>query len=253
MADTVGQALEQLDPPANVAAMALLLDMDGTLLDIAPTPEAVVVPPGLADDLARLRARLGGALAVISGRPIEQIDALLGDAPQAVAGEHGGVLRRGPAAPLERAALAELPAGLADAAAALASAHPGVRLERKRRGFVLHFRAVPAAGPALHAALLPLLAPNAPTLQLQAAHMAWEVRPAGADKGTAVAALMDQPPFRGRRPLFIGDDVTDEDGMAMARRLGGLGLRVAEAFGDAAGVRAWLARLARAEGAAWVG
>lgn len=237
-------------PPFGQAA--LLLDMDGTLLDIAPTPESVRVPDGLLDDLRRLRERLGGALAVVSGRPVAQVDALLEGVPHAVSGEHGGAVRRCPGGEVEHAALPDLPSGLLDRAAAIAAAQPGVRLETKRRGFVLHYRAVPAAGPHLRAALAPLLEPHEDRLVLLAAHMAWEVKPRGADKGTAVAALMAADPFRGRRPVFIGDDVTDEDGMAMAHRLGGFGLRVAEVFGDAAGVRAWLARLARAEGALWV-
>jgi trehalose 6-phosphate phosphatase len=228
--------------PALPPHAALLLDLDGTLLDIAPTPDAVVVPPELPGVLRRLRARLSGALAVVSGRPIAQVDGLLGDAPLAVAGEHGGAIRHAPGAKVEYAALAEPPAQWLAEAEHLAGLTPGVLLERKRRGFVLHYRLAPEAGPSLRRAMLAMLDGHADRFVLMAAHMAWEMKPLGADKASAVAAVMACMPFTGRVPVYIGDDVTDEDGMAAARALGGLGWRVREMFGDAAGVRAWLAR-----------
>jgi trehalose 6-phosphate phosphatase len=225
----------------SVEQAALLLDLDGTLLDIAATPDAVMVPDGLIGALLTWRTRLGGALAVVSGRPIEQIDTLLPDIPTAIAGEHGGAIRHRPDGPIERAHLPDPDPAWLIAAASLAAAHPGALLESKQRGFALHYRAAPAAGPALHAALAALIAPAGDAFTLLGAHMAWEVRPTGADKGIAVARIMDRPPFAGRLPIFIGDDVTDEDGIAEANRRGGSGLRVADAFGDAAAVRAWLA------------
>jgi len=226
---------------------ALLLDLDGTLLDIAPTPDSVVVPPELLDTLTRLRDALAGALAVISGRPVEQVDALLAAIPTAVSGEHGGALRPHPAGTLRRPDLPTAPAAWYDAAERLVAAHPGALLERKARGFVAHYRLAPLAGPALHDALAALIAPRARDFLLLRAHMAWEVRPAGTDKGTAVRAIMALPPFAGRLPLFIGDDVTDQDGINAARALGGTGLFVPQtSLGDAAGVRAWLTEAARA-------
>jgi trehalose 6-phosphate phosphatase len=235
-------------PPFDRAA--LLLDMDGTLLDIAPTPDQVVVPQELPEILRRLRIALGDALAVVSGRPIEQLEALLGDAPFALAGEHGGAIRHRPAADVERTPLASPDPAWVRQAARLAEAHPGVLLETKQHGFVLHYRAVPALGPLLRDALADLLR-GTPAFTLLPARKAWEVRPAGADKGTAVAALMRNPPFAGRVPLFIGDDVTDEDAIVAARELGGAGLRVPEVFGNPTAVRAWLARAA--ETGAWPG
>lgn len=226
-------------PPFDRAA--LLLDMDGTLLDIAPTPDSVTVPADLPPTLVRLRRRLGGAVAIITGRPVEQIDALLPDIVPTVAGEHGGALRPAPGAPLHRVKLPDLPAGLLDAAAQVAAVDRAVILERKARGFVLHYRQAPAAGPALHTAVAGLIAPH-PGFQVLAAHMAWEVRPRGADKGSAVRDVMALPAFEGRIPVFIGDDVTDEDAMRPARAMGGAGLFVPEIFGSAEGVRTWLAR-----------
>jgi len=206
----------------------------------------VVVPPDLIASLRALRARLDGALAVVSGRPVEQVEALLPDAAQAIAGEHGGVIRHAPGEALDRVDLPAPPEAWFAAGARIAAAHPGALLERKAHGFVLHFRAVPTLGPALGEAMAALVE-GSDRFVLVPARKAWELRPRGADKGTAVAALMRRAPFAGRVPVFIGDDVTDEDGMAAARRLGGVGLRVAEAFGTPAGVRAWM-RAAASEG-----
>ena len=232
MADTL--------PP--FAQTALLLDLDGTLLDFAATPDGVVVPPGLPQTLARLCGELDGALAIVTGRPVEQVEALLPGIIPAIAGEHGGALRAAPGAPLQRPDLPAVPPALLGGAEALAAAHPGVLVERKARGVVLHYRRAPEAGPILHAGLLDLMRRWGAGFQLLAAHMAWEVRPLGADKGVAVEALMALPGFLGRRPVFIGDDVTDEDGMAVARRMRGAGLFVPAVFGTPAAVRDWLDR-----------
>ena len=242
MTDTpaAGRPADALPPPARAA---LLLDLDGTLLDIAPTPDSVVVPPALLDALRGLTIRLDGALAVISGRPVAQVDELLRAIPTAVAGEHGGATRYAPGAALERVPLPSAPAAWLAAAERIAAANPGVLLERKERGFVLHYRAVPTLGPALHAALAEIVGASE-AFTLMQARKAWEIKPRGADKGTAVAALMAHAPFAGRLPIFIGDDVTDEDGMQVARAMGGAGLRVGAAFKDPAAVRTWLAEAA---------
>ena len=224
-----------IDPRA-----ALLLDLDGTLIDIAPTPGAVVVPAGLAAALRRARAGLGDALAIVTGRPIEQVDALLPGVPFAVAGEHGGAIRFAPDGPVERMDLPSAPPAMRARAARIAAAHPGAMLEHKEHGLVLHFRAVPDSGLALRDAAEALIAGD-PRFVVIGARMAWEIKPRGADKGTAVAALMARAPFAGRRPIFVGDDVTDEDGMRVARALGGEGRRVGEALADPQAVREWLA------------
>jgi len=222
---------------------ALLLDLDGTLIDIAAAPDKVVVPGSLPADLLAARWAVGHALAVVTGRPIAQVDALLPGMPYAVAGEHGSASRHAPDETPVRATLPMAPRAWLDAAERLVQAHPGALLERKHHGFVLHYRAAPDAGPALERALMALLA-RSPGFVLLPALMAWEIRPHGADKGTAVAALMRRAPFSGRIPIFIGDDVTDEDGMRASRALGGLGLRVDEAFGTPQAVRDWIAGLA---------
>ena len=219
---------------------ALLLDLDGTLIEFAPTPDAVIIPPDLPASLRALRVRLHDAVAVVTGRPIAQVDALLGDAPYAVAGEHGTALRRRPDAMIEHVPLPALPPDWPARGQAAAAAHDGALYETKAHGFVLHFRRAPDAGPALQAAAAAILA-NHPDFMLMQANMAWEIKPRAADKGEAVRALMSQPPFAGRLPVYIGDDITDEDGIRAAQALGGLGLRMQDAFGTPAAVRAWLA------------
>ncbi len=236
-----------IPPLPALARLALLLDLDGTLLDLAPAPAEVQVPPELPDLLGRLDFRLGGALALVSGRTIEAITALLPGLGVAVAGEHGAALRCRSWLPIERAPLPELPGRWREAARGLAAAYPGLFLEEKPHGLVLHFRCAEGAGPALGTALEGLLAASGEPFVLVPAAMAWEIRPRGVDKGTAVHALLARRPFAGRLPVFVGDDVTDEDGMRAARDLGGFGLRVAPTFGDAAGVRGWLGRLAAAD------
>ncbi|MDO9709520.1 trehalose-phosphatase [Paracraurococcus lichenis] len=235
-----------LPPPPGVpgagplGGAALLLDFDGTLVEIAPTPDAVRVPPHLPGLLRRLADELSGALAVVSGRPLRDLDHFL-PVPIAKAGDHGASLRPDPAAPALRPDLPAPPAGWRARAAALVARHPGALIEDKEHGFVIHYRQAPELGPEAEALLAACVAEDPAAFALLEARMAWEVKPRGASKGTAVNALMARPPFAGRVPVFIGDDVTDEEGMAVARRFGGHGWRLQDAFGTPAALRDWLA------------
>ena len=175
-----GARLSGCLPPIERAA--LLLDLDGTLLDIAPTPDAVVVPAELPGVLRALRRLLGDAVAVVTGRPVETIDRLLGDAVFAVAGEHGGAVRHALGAALERPVLPEPPAAVIDGAKRLVAAHPGALFEPKARGFSLHYRAVPSAGAALREGLAALIA-GEDAFELLQGSMIWEVRPRGVAQG----------------------------------------------------------------------
>lgn len=232
-----------MDPLPPFRNAALLLDMDGTLIDLAPTPDSVVVPAGLPDALATLRDALGGALAIVTGRPIETVDRLFGNAPGAVAGEHGGAIRHRVGDAIERPDLPAPPPSWLEVAEAMERSIPGVLLERKARGFAVHFRQAPAAREIVLTRLTDLVDTSS-AFELHPAHMLWEIRPRGADKGAAVVALMQRAPFAGRVPIFIGDDVTDEDGMREARAHGGAGYRVDAVFANPDGVRAWLHRSA---------
>ncbi|GAB0119729.1 trehalose-phosphatase [Acidisoma sp. 7E03] len=224
---------------------ALFLDLDGTLLDIAPRHDAVAVAPGLPEVIARLARSLGGAVAVVTGRPLADVDRLFPALPVAVAAEHGARLRL-PDGSLQLHS-ADLPwrtewlARLRDAL----PRWPGAFIEEKSIGFVLHFRQAPQFGEAIGAAMRDMVAEAGGAAELLPALMAFEVRAAGVGKGHAVRHLMAEPPFAGRIPVFIGDDVTDEEGMAEAEAQGGRGLHVARAFGgEPSAVRAWLAAMA---------
>ncbi len=226
---------------------ALFLDFDGTLVEIASRPENVVVPPELPGLLERLAAGLEGALAIVSGRPLAQLEALL-PTRLPMAGDHGAMLRLSPDAPVEALPLPSPPPDWLGAVEALAARYPGALVEPKAHGFVLHYRLAPEAGPPTRELLDDLIRDNGDFVMMPA-RMAWEVKPTSVSKATAVAGFMARPPFAGRTPVFIGDDVTDEAGMAAARAAGGMGLKLQDAFGTPAAFRAWLARLAEEVGA----
>lgn len=204
---------------------ALFLDFDGTLVDLAAQPEAITVPPGLVQVLGQLSRSLGGALALISGRPIAQIDQFLQPLRLPAAGVHGterrslnGDLTLVHTHPLEH---------VLEVASALAGRHPGLIVESKRGSVALHYRQAPHLEreciQAMQAAV-----ERSPGLTLLHGKMVVEAKPGGASKGHAIEAFMHEPPFMGREPVFVGDDVTDEVGFATVQRLRGLGVKVGE-------------------------
>ncbi|MBS0220613.1 MAG: trehalose-phosphatase [Proteobacteria bacterium] len=230
-----------MTPPDLDRKTALFLDLDGTLLEIAATPEQVVVPPGLPALLAQLHHQLGGALAIVTGRPLTQIDELLRPFVSTAAGEHGVSLRYADGTREELRGEMAMPAVWREALQAAARQWPGVLVERKPHGLAVHYRLAPERADEVWRLVRELVPPEHPWFRLVPAHEAVEIGLRTASKGDAVERLMAHAPFHGRRPIFIGDDFTDEAGMTKARELGGVGLRVAEAFGgDPANVRAWL-------------
>jgi trehalose 6-phosphate phosphatase len=231
-------------PPRVGAGSALFLDFDGTLAEIADTPEAATVDAGLADVLAALARRLDGALAVVSGRPLAELDARLG-AAFAGAGQHGAELRRRPGdTPRARA-----PTGLDAVTRALRrcyGADTQLRIEDKGASVALHYRQAPERGHECLQALRGLVEPW-PALEVIAGKCVAEARARGADKGAALRALAREAPFAGRAPVFVGDDRTDEDGFAAACAAGGYGVKVGDGAtlaryrcASVAEVRAWL-------------
>ena len=234
-----------------LSAIALFLDVDGTLLEIAARPQAVSVPHSLRERLRALFLAGGGAVALVSGRAIADLDALFAPLTLPSAGLHGfehrggsGTYRTRPApstAALESARVAMLH---------VARQHPGLMVEDKSFALALHYREAPELEQTALAAMQQI-AGGCDELELQRGKMVVELRPAGATKAQAVAAFLAEAPFGGRLPIFIGDDLTDEPAFELVNRLGGLSAVVSAArpsaalarLADVAAVRAWLEQL----------
>jgi trehalose 6-phosphate phosphatase len=236
--------------PLPTTPWCLFLDVDGTLLELADHPGAVFVDPALRDLLARLRAAADGAVALISGRTIADLDRLFDDFGLPLAGMHGCERRDAKGelhvAPVALEQLTEVRAGLQR----LAARHPGLLLEDKGAGLALHFLRARELEHELRAEVALLAAPLVPKFALLDGHAVIEVKPAAHTKDSAVSAFMEEPPFRGRQPIFIGDDQTDYGGFAAVRRFDGLAIAVGSRVqsewwlpGPAA-VRQWLGQLA---------
>lgn len=227
----------------------LFLDVDGTLLETAVTPDAVNVPPELRVRLAMLSDALQGALALISGRTLASLDGLFAPLTLAAAGSHG-LQRRDARGGLHGAA--EPDARLAPAREALhtlVQQHPGLLLEDKSRSLALHFRRAPALASLAQAeALRAATTLGDPYIVLEGDHV-YEIKPQQPDKGAAVESFMQEAPFRGRRPVFVGDDHTDRDAMAVVKRFGGLTIAVGDRIradrqlANPLAVRRWLGSL----------
>lgn len=216
------------EPPAELSAahVALFLDFDGTLVELAERPELVVVPADLPTILTQLEQRLDGALAIVTGRALGTLDELLAPAQLTVAAAHGteGRMPGGEAFGPSEAAAAEADRIFAQLASRFAG-EPRVILEKKAGAVALHYRQVPELEGQCREAINAVVA-EAEGFHIVEGKFVFEARPSGTDKGTAVAALMQLPPFRGRTPVFFGDDRTDEDGFAEVQALGGLGVKV---------------------------
>lgn len=232
-------------PPPIPPGTALLLDFDGTLVELAETPDSIEMPPRLGPLLLRVAGSLGGRLAIVSGRGVEDLERHAGPLGLTVAGSHGLELRfPGAPPPPPEAAL-----GLASAlreAKRFAAEHSRLLLEEKPCGFALHFRAAPDLEDRVLAFAAELGARSG--LRVQRGKMVAELLPPGTNKGEAVRRIMGEPPFAGARPLFVGDDLTDEDGFQASAKLGGAGVLVGAArptsarwrLDGVAAVHAWL-------------
>lgn len=233
-------------PPAPANDWALFLDVDGSLLDFADAPDAVTVPHSLRDTLSMLARRLEGAVALVSGRTLASIDALFAPLQLPTSGLHGVEQRSNernvPAPPPPQALHA-----IREEAGQIALAYPGALIEDKGVALGLHWRAAPQAADALRA-FADVALPRLPGYCLQHGDSVVELRPASSDKGTAILSLLEEAPFRGRLPVFIGDDLTDESGFAVVNARGGLSVLVGRrepsaahyGLADPAAVRRWL-------------
>ncbi|UUX50715.1 trehalose-phosphatase [Nisaea acidiphila] len=214
-------------PPPPQADWAYFLDFDGTLVDIADRPDAIVVSDGLPSLLADFCRAADGALALVTGRSLQDLDRHLDLPHLPAAGVHGLEIRGGtqPKATVKESRNSAL-AAIRARAEQLASEHVELRVEDKGQAIAVHFRAAPDLGPDVHRALASIVAASGNALALLQGKMVVEVKPSTANKGAAVEAFLSQPPFAGRIPCFIGDDVTDEDGFRACNARGGISIHV---------------------------
>src|SRR3954464_2800146 len=235
----------------HLSETAVLLDVDGTLIDFAPTPREVWVPPGLAKTLNRLLKRTNGALALVSGRSLNDIDLIFAPDLFPAVGGHGAEMRLETDSEAVAAHAPPLDKELKRRLAAIAKLSPGILLEDKGYSLALHYRLAPHAEKAIYAAVSLIRAdlPNAP-IEVLPGKCVCEIKHSGFTKASGVIELMTHDPFKGRRPIFIGDDVTDESVFAIMPELRGLAFSVGRRAKGVAGhfdapsdVREFLAHL----------
>ncbi len=243
----------KLDRP--LGETCLFFDVDGSLIDIAPRPDAVVVPAALTKNLERASAALDGALALVSGRSIAQLDTLFGANRFRASGVHGAEMRYEPDGPTMVSESDAIPQAIWDDLTQMLVAYPGTIGENKRFSFAVHFRAVPELADRLHEDLRNLLSRHSDSgLRLMPGHFVFEVKGSTFNKGVAVRRFLAQPRFAGRKPIFIGDDVTDQPGFAAAIDFGGLAYSVGARlpgttglFASPSDVRHWVSQIAETE------
>mgnify|MGYP001575146275 CR=1 FL=1 len=234
-------------PPAASVDWAYFLDVDGTLIDIADTPDAVRVDTALLDLIARLHRASGGAVALVSGRALSDLESRLGTLRLPLAGQHG-LERRDAAGRLWiHAAPPAAKCAIKEALAPVLARHPSLLLEDKGLTLALHYRLAPHLAAYAQRLMVRLAGAVGAGLEVQRGKRVAEVKPSGIDKGTAVAEYLAESPFRGRRPVFIGDDLNDEHGFAEVNKLDGISIKVGKSGGcarfrlrDVAAVRRWL-------------
>jgi trehalose 6-phosphate phosphatase len=239
--------------PTDLTRIAFLLDVDGTLLDLAPTPREVFVSHELRDTLARLRHRNGGAVAFVSGRPVNELDLIFSPLQLPAIGGHGAEFRAVPGASTEATRLPPLDPEVKRRFAAIAQAGPGIVLEDKGYSLALHYRLVPDKENVVREAAVRIWRELATTsIEILPGKLMVEIKRAGINKAIGVRQLMQVPPFSGRHPVFIGDDVTDLDVFAILPELGGTGIAVGLKvpgvdgfFEGPSDVRHWLQQLAQ--------
>jgi trehalose 6-phosphate phosphatase len=242
-------ALERRDePPPLGHDQALFLDFDGTLVEIAPTPDLIQVPAELPDLLVQLTERLGGAVAVVSGRPLDQLAEILARFTGGIAGAHG-LERRCPDGNVTRCLVHPELRRFRPLIATFATRHEGILLEDKGCSLALHYRQAPSLKAVCDAFVGQAVDESNGALVAVAGKMVIELVPRSAGKGRAIAGFLADAPFYGRSPVFLGDDTTDEDGFAEVDRLGGVSVHVGDGatiarhnLASVADVWAWLLR-----------
>lgn len=235
-------------PDTDARGWALFLDVDGTLLELASHPDAVVVPPALRDLLPRLQSALGGALALVSGRRLADLDRIFAPLTFDAAGAHGAEWRRAgdvSRRPTDAAAIAVI----ADRLRQVARDWPGSMVEEKGFSVAFHYRNAELAEADARRLVQGVVPPGETSYRLMAGKKVVEIVAHAVGKGEAICHLLSRPPFAGRRPVFAGDDVTDEDGFRAVNALDGYTIHVGEGMETAARwrvpdvgtLRSWLA------------
>jgi trehalose 6-phosphate phosphatase len=235
--------------PPFAADWAFFLDVDGTLLEYAARPQAVRVDAELLDLLQRLHAVAGGALALISGRSVGDIDNLFAPLTLPAAGQHGTERRTADGTMHRHAPPIENLGRAAAEIVRLTAAHSGLVFENKGMALALHYRLAPALRAHAEREMRAIAAGLGDAFELQTGKFVVEIKPSGKDKGSAIAEFASEAPFAGRMPVFIGDDLTDEPGFEVVNRAGGHSVKVGPGITrarwhlfDAAAVRRWLAQ-----------
>ncbi|OGS95881.1 MAG: trehalose-phosphatase [Gallionellales bacterium RIFCSPLOWO2_02_FULL_57_47] len=234
-------------PPAASVEWAFFLDIDGTLIDIAATPDAVFVDTALLDLITHLHRASGGGVALVTGRTISDIENRIGMPRLPLAGQHG-LERRDAAGRLWiHAAPPAAKFAIKKALEPVLARHPGLLLEDKGMTLALHYRMAPHLASYAQRLMFRLASDADAGLEVQHGKRVAEVKPSGIDKGTAVAEYLSEFPFKGRRPVFIGDDLNDEHGFAEVNKLDGISIKVGKGpscarfrLPDVAAVRRWL-------------
>lgn len=246
----MGETLRPAPGLLSANQICLFLDIDGTLIDFADTPDAVSVEPAVLDTLRLLEVALGGAVALVSGRSVADIDRLLSPLLLPAAGLHGAE-RRDTTGRMHMADINESPLeSVRQGLQPFVACHPDLLLEDKGRALAVHYRRAPALRDAVWKAMSTASAGMSPAFKLLEGDMVLELKPGGLDKAAAVDGFMREAPFRGRIPVFVGDDVTDYDGFSATRRYDGItvavGPRVTAQYylPDPRAVCAWLLRIA---------
>lgn len=242
------------DHPTPIApeTMALFLDVDGTILEFSKTPTDVDVPGALITVLEKMHSRLSGALALVTGRTLADIDRLFTPLHLPAAGLHGFEIRGADNLRDDHAALSAAINGERTFLHETFENTPGILIEDKGPCIAIHFRQAPELGGTVDDIVSAAQARLGPAFEMLKGHMIRELRPAGIDKGHAVKQLMARPPFEGRIPVFVGDDVTDEDGFDAVNAMNGLSVcvgtlrptRARTMLSDVTSVRNWLTKLA---------
>lgn len=240
----------QIPIPSPALDWCLFLDVDGTLIELTDSPLDTFADHKLKTVLGQVAERLGGAVALVSGRSLEYLDALFAPLHLPAAGLHG-VERRKASGAIQGASFVDAQLdGVRIALADLVNAHPGTSIEDKGRTLAVHFRMAPRFESSIRESLIAIAKPLGSNYHIQDGNMVFEIKPRGFTKGSAISAFLQESPFSGRTPVFVGDDLTDQDGFRVVEARGGISIAVGERvraqqrLENPSAVRSWLQGIA---------